>query len=99
MGGEVLDSLKTTRGCALAWKSKPSWPVGGGGKRRHPRGFEDTATATCGEITCNPACRPPSGSASTIPRLKSAAWALLDSSWTRPMGGVHGPTRDRERLH
>src|SRR5207247_4991630 len=30
------------RGCTLAWHPSPRSPVGAGGKRRHPRGVENT---------------------------------------------------------
>src|SRR5882724_4677201 len=33
---------KTRRGCTLAWHPSPRSPVGAGGKRRHPRGYENT---------------------------------------------------------
>src|SRR4030095_12047644 len=33
---------KTRRGCTLAWTTNQASPVGAGGKRRHPRGDENT---------------------------------------------------------
>src|SRR6266581_6599489 len=38
----MADCWITRRGCALAWTTNQASPVGTGGKRRHPRGDENT---------------------------------------------------------
>src|SRR5437870_8958348 len=40
--GEVLDLLENETGMHSCLVSNPNSPVGAGGKRRHPRGFEST---------------------------------------------------------
>ena len=41
--GEVLDLLENETGMHSCWSCpNPGSPVSAGGKRRHPRGFEDT---------------------------------------------------------